>query len=513
MKMIDAIDKRMNLKMIKKILNEHFWIYPVAIGFLTRLIGLTRSSIWHDEGYTMWLLRYDFTEIISRTARDVHPPFYYLTSKIWVSVFGSSIFSIRFLSLLFSIGIIYFAYKIVEILINKKAAFWTGILLAFSPFMIRFGQEARMYGVVAFFTTLATYLLVKYLKEKKILYLGLYALSMIAAMYTQYYSFFIIISHWLIMVLYTKGIFNTNWIKLIKEKVGVFDYKWWLANIFMIIAYLPWFPVAYNQVTRVSGSYWIKPEWITIKTIPGNILQFIFYSHFDTVSAVKYIGPIIYWLSVLLVIGATFYLIIRKDLKKRIVALAIFGYLPMILVFILSKVRTPIYQDRYFPFSAVALFAMWGIAIAYIKNDLGRKIVGAICIVFLCAGIFIMRTDVNHQMLKLKEIYDSNKETGDIVMSGELYTFLDGAYYFGYDDIKLYSLSVDGYGETSLFYDIQNKYLINKYKLAPMMGRVWVIGKTGEKGYFDKNLWLGWGSKEYYSDNKDNGLRLMLYSR
>jgi uncharacterized membrane protein len=503
----------MNLKNIKSFFAKYLWSVPVALGGLLRVVWLTRSSIWHDEGYTMWLLRYNFAEIISRTARDVHPPFYYLVSKVWVSVMGTSVFSIRFLSLLFSVGIIYFAYKTVEILFNKRAAYWTGIIIAFSPFMIRFGQEARMYGVVAFFTTLATYLFVRYIKEKKIWLLVIYALSMIAAMYTQYYSFFVVITHWLIMLLYTKGLFKVNWIKLIKEKVGVFDYRWWLASVAMLVAYLPWFLVAYRQVTRVSGSYWIKPEWITIKTIPGNIFQFVFYSHFDTVAAVKYIGPVIYWVLVVAIIGATFYLATRKDLRRKIIALGIFGYVPMILVFVLSKLRTPIYQDRYFPFSAIALFAMWGIAIAYIKNDMLRKVAGTLAIIALCTGIYIMKIDVNHRMKEMTDTVKKNLVAGDLVLSGELYTFLDGSYYLGYGNVKLLSEPVDGFGETSLFYDKQADFLISKNKIPRLGRRIWVIGKTGEKDYFTSKVWAGWKSKEYFSENKNNGLRAVLYTR
>jgi mannosyltransferase len=503
----------MNMKRIKDYISKNLWTVPVVLGTALRLFGLTRSSIWHDEGYTMWLLRYNFSEIIARTARDVHPPAYYLISKIWVSILGNSVFSIRFLSLLFSVGIIYFAYRIVEMLFNKRAAFWTGVIIAFSPFMIRFGQEARMYGVVAFFTTLATYLFVRYLKERKVKLLVFYALSMIVAMYTQYYSFFVVISHWLIMLLYTKGIFNTNWLKLIKDKVGVFDYKWWLANISMLMAYLPWFYVAYKQVTRVSGSYWIKPEWITIKTIPGNILQFAFYSHFDTVAAIKYVGPFIYWAIVIAVIGATFYFARKKELRKKIIALGIFGYVPMILVFILSKLKTPVYQDRYFPFSAIALFAMWGIAIAYIKNDTVRKIAGGLTILALCTGIYIMRVDVNHQMKAMTDTVKKEMKVGDVVLSGELYTFLDGSYYMGYGNLKLLSDKVDGYGETSLFYDKQSDYLVNKASLARLGRRVWVIGKTGDKDYFTSKVWAGWRSKEYFTENKNNGLRAVLYTR
>jgi hypothetical protein len=97
--------KRIKTKMVDK---DYFWIFPILSTFIVRIIDLTKSSIWHDEGFTMWIIRYNPIEIISKTIRDVHPPAYYLMAKIWTFVFGDSVFAIRFLSLLFSIATIFY---------------------------------------------------------------------------------------------------------------------------------------------------------------------------------------------------------------------------------------------------------------------------------------------------------------------------------------------------------------------------------------------------------------------
>lgn len=481
----------MNTK-IKEFVTKYGWFVPVTIAFLLRIFDIARSSIWHDEGYTMWLLRYNIPEILTRTARDVHPPGYYLIAKPWVMIFGTSVFSIRFLSLIFSVGIVYLAYKIVTMIWNERAAFWTSLFLAFSPFLIRFGQEARMYGVVAFFTTLATYYFVKYYKEKKSIYLVGYTLAMIVAMYTQYYSFFVIISLWLILALYTPDFYKFHWLRGFKTASGVFNWKWWLANIALLAMYAPWFPIAYKQVTRVGGSYWIKPEWITVKTIPANVSQFVTYTHMDLVYNWNGIlGASLYWLAMLVLIGAGVFLFFDK--KKRLVAtsLYIFGYLPMILVFTLSKLRTPIYQDRYFPFSAIAIFAIWGCSVALIESKKVRIATGIALIAIMTFGIMVMRVEVNHQMKQVTDQIKSEKRAGDAVVSGSLYAYLDGSYYFNYQGIKLVSKSVDGYGETSLFYDQADIYIVNPERLGSLSDRVWVLGRKGEN-YTDGTPLQSW---------------------
>lgn len=484
-------------------------IFPVFIGFILRVIGLTHSSIWHDEGYTMWLLKYNIWEIIKRTARDVHPPGYYLLAKPWVNFWGSSEFSIRFFSLIFSVGIIYLVYIIVKEIIQKRAAFWSALFVALSPFMIRFGQEARMYGVVAFFTTLATYFFVKFIKEDNKKALIGYVLAVIVAVYTQYYAFFVIISHWLILSIYTPGFWRFKWKESLQKKVYIFNVNWWLANAAIFLSYLPWFYVAYKQVTRVSTSYWIKPEWITSRTIPGSVFQFLSYSHFDLFHEGGWWGRLFFWIVFAALFLFPLIFLRKKVALKNIISIYLFGYLPMILVYVVSKIKTPIYQDRYFPFSAIGIFVLWGTAIGYLKNKKTRYALAAVLVAIMILGQFIMRQNVNHKMKQLSKSVMLQAQESDVFISGELYTFLDGAYYLGYDRLKLLSGPVDGYGETSLFYDQQGKYIINPEILNNISGRLWLIGKS-DKDYFDQNKWVGWRGVTFF---EEGGLRATLFTK
>lgn len=499
---------------MKNMIKNKGLIFVLLSGLILRLFNLTSSSIWHDEGYTMWLVRYNFWDIIVRDFRDVHPPGYYILTKIWVSIFGTSVFAVRFFSLIFSAGIIYLVYKIIKEIWDEQAAFWASLITAFSPFMIRFGQEARMYGVVAFFTTLGTYYLVKFLKEKENKYLIPYALSMTVAVYNQYYAFFVIIVHWIIMATFTPGFFSLNWIKAFKNRINLFNPYWWLATISVFALYLPWFPVAYRQVTRVSGSYWIKPEWITIRTIPGNVLQFITYNHLDDLFRWGILGQVFYWLLILVLVFGGIYIFKNQEKRKIAASLFVYGFLPMVLVFTLSKLKTPVYQDRYFPFSALGLFAVWGVLISMIKNKYWRYGLITLVIGTLLIGNYIIHNEVNHQMAQVKKTVELQKRPGDIVLSGELYTFLDGAYYLGYDgQIKLISEPVDGYGESSLFYDQQEKYIVTLEEAKKLGNRIFVIGKTGDKPYYKPENWEGWDSNIFFEENKPNGLKVVLYFR
>lgn len=509
------IANRSKLHTMFGIPTDKLWIYPVFFGTFLRIYGVLMSSIWHDEGYTMWLLKYNPIQIIERTARDVHPPGYYLMAKPWVMIFGNSAFSIRFLSILFSIGIIYLVYKIVERLFNDRAAFWASMFVALSPFMVRFAQEARMYGVVAFFTTLGTYFLVRFIQDKSNKALIFYALSMMVAIYTQYYAFFVILVQWIVVAAITPGFFSFKWGKSLKKQLGVFNYKWWLAGIAPVILYLPWFPIAYKQVTRVGGSYWIKPEWINARTIPNNVLQFVFYNHLDTVYNTALWGQVLYWLVALTLIGTGFVFLYRKDLRNKTSLFLLYGYLPMMLVFTLSKLKTPVYQDRYFPFSAVAILALWGVGISTMKNKHTRMAVGGVVIVALIVGNVQMHLDTNHQMEALSVAVKNEMRPGDVIFSGELYTFLDGTYYFGDKKIQLISAPVDGYGESSLFYDQQSQYLVSESEAIALgtQNRVFIVGKVGDKKYFSNCLLDSSKSRVIYEDTRTNGVKAVLYEK
>lgn len=65
-------------------------MYLFVIGLLAiNAIRIFSDSIWGDEGFSIRLGNADISYIIDRTARDVHPPLYYLILKLFFVLFGT----------------------------------------------------------------------------------------------------------------------------------------------------------------------------------------------------------------------------------------------------------------------------------------------------------------------------------------------------------------------------------------------------------------------------------------
>ena len=123
----------------------------IISGFLTLVfLTISKASIWFDEAFSAYIIRFNFAEIWHYTSVDVHPPLYYFLLKIWSVFFGSSDFALRSLSVFFGFLTIILAYFLVKRLYNKKIALLAISFLAISPMLIRYSQEARMYTMVAF---------------------------------------------------------------------------------------------------------------------------------------------------------------------------------------------------------------------------------------------------------------------------------------------------------------------------------------------------------------------------
>ena len=130
------------------------WL-ALAAGAGLRFINITKSSIWHDEGYSLMLAPQSVSQILARTGRDVHPPLYYLSLHFWLELFGHSELAARSLSLACSVGTIVVIFFLMRDLFGPRPARLAALLAAAAPFLIRYAQEARMYAMVAFWLALA----------------------------------------------------------------------------------------------------------------------------------------------------------------------------------------------------------------------------------------------------------------------------------------------------------------------------------------------------------------------
>ena len=163
---------------------------------LVRSISLLKSSIWHDEGFSLMLASRSSLDIWLGSARDVHPPLYYEILHFWTEIFGNSVLSVRSLSLVAGIVVVWLGYQIAFMISKKRnVALLAGLLLSLNPFLIRYSQEVRMYGILGVFLLIAIVGLIKVSKDSKDWFgYVLYVIGVSAGLYTHYFTAMVVIA-------------------------------------------------------------------------------------------------------------------------------------------------------------------------------------------------------------------------------------------------------------------------------------------------------------------------------
>ena len=89
----------MGLKRTEK-LEKGILVGAAVLFFLLYLSLCFNDNVWTDEAFTIDLLKQDFGGILFGTASDVHPPLYYLIAKCFTFLWGSSLLSLKLVSIL-----------------------------------------------------------------------------------------------------------------------------------------------------------------------------------------------------------------------------------------------------------------------------------------------------------------------------------------------------------------------------------------------------------------------------
>ncbi len=465
---------KLGVRLAEKVSDRWWLAICMALSGTVQLSFISKASVWHDEGYSLMLAPQSIGQIVARTARDVHPPLYYFALHFWMQLFGSSELAVRSLSTVAILGSIAVMFLIIKRLFGSGAARLAVLVMGLAPFLIRYGQEARMYALVAFWVTLATYLLVRALDEHNLKLLYAYSGVMALALYTHYYAIFIVGVHWLYVLLRTKGRASSG-------ALNLKSWHWWLANLLILALFGPWLPKALSQFTRVQGAFWIPP--VSVQTLPATLAQWLSFTDMGKVA----------WLraGVFIATFALLVLAIRRDRlhRRSLILVASWAWFPPVAIFLASVAARPIYVDRYFVYSSVAFYGLL-VVLLYVKPlnlyTRVRQLLIAILLVTMTIGIQNVYSQASHRMRDIGEIVSQEASNGDQLVAGELYVYFDFSYY-NHTNLPLYLYApsgVSGYGETGLLYDRPQLILASYAQLSPASGYVWVIGKAGT-GDFD----------------------------
>lgn len=230
-------------------------------GFAFRLVRLGRQSLWYDETVSAVLAQKSIPELIAHTARDIHPPGYYLLLHFWAQAAGSSEFALAFFSLACGLLLVAVIFRLGTMLHSRQTGLWSAALVAFSPYNLWYSQEVRMYTLGALLGALAVYFTLRGLTRtslpiarwNRILPWAAYAVVSAAGLYTLYYFAFLLIA---------LNLFLLVDFALIQDRRQHFR-DWLAANIAIIVLYLPWISIAWKQATDPPVPPWRSyyPWW------------------------------------------------------------------------------------------------------------------------------------------------------------------------------------------------------------------------------------------------------------
>lgn len=221
----------------------------ILAGFGLRLFRLGADSLWYDETVSAFLAAETIPDLIAHTARDIHPPGYYLLLHFWTGLAGHSEFALSFFSLIFGVLLIPLTYLVARRLVNTSTALWAALLVALSPYHIWYSQEVRMYTLGAALGLVAAYCLWRELsrqsKSRSFYWLG-YFFAAALGLYTLYYfAFLLIVLSLLFLISYFLP--SPAWTKL---RLLL------LTNSLVLLAYLPWLPILWRQATDPPVPPW-----------------------------------------------------------------------------------------------------------------------------------------------------------------------------------------------------------------------------------------------------------------
>src|SRR4029453_19344125 len=139
------------------------WVVPVVLGAIVALgVALRfvqRSPLCLPGALSVNIARLPVGDLLDALRHDGHPPLYYLILHWWMRLVGEGDVAVRALSGLLAVATLPLAWIAGHRLAARWGGGWALVVVALSPYCVRYGTETRMYALVMLLV-LAGYLLV-----------------------------------------------------------------------------------------------------------------------------------------------------------------------------------------------------------------------------------------------------------------------------------------------------------------------------------------------------------------
>lgn len=357
------------------------------------------SDIWYDELFTMGLADQSCGKLISVTARDVHPPLYYLIVKFALTVSGTIMGSVhpvaaaKLVSVLpFFLCLIYAVTKVRRYFGMLSAGLLCFLIFTMSK-LSDYTVEIRMYGYALFFILAAmlhAYELV-YVGEKK-KYINWIALTLysLAACYTHYFA---CVAACMVYLYLLAALCREHRWK--QEAKGFFT-----SGLVCVAGYAPWLILAVTgQVGQIKENYWIPPlGWRTL----GGCVKFLFQPSFTNQKLNILLAVVLFACYAALLIGAVIKRRKEEEEKKRKVFFAagcvavLFGI--VLFGFLASFLIRPVFVYRYMLPALGVFWLAFALLVSAVKDK--KKLFIPLILLLLIVGLRNYRAFYGEEMWK-----------------------------------------------------------------------------------------------------------------
>ena len=209
----------------------------------------TRSDLWLDEALTVTIARQPLHEIPSYLKRDGAPPLFYVLLHFWMKVFGTSDYAVRSLPGVIGLATMPLTWVAGRRLAGRTGAWAALLLLATSPFAVRYDTETRMYSLLALLTVIGFLVLDRSLRRPRPGNLIGVAVVTGLLLYTHYWSLYLVgvVMLWLAWESW-RG--RPEWRRGARATFA--------AGLVGCLTFVPWLPIFEFQ-SRHTGTPWATP--------------------------------------------------------------------------------------------------------------------------------------------------------------------------------------------------------------------------------------------------------------
>jgi uncharacterized membrane protein len=252
----------------------------LGLGLLFRVAHLDQKVFWVDEvatalraaGYTKQEITVTLSDGVLHTPAELlryqqltpnrslsdamaafqkspeHAPLYFLLTRFWMQLFGSSVTAIRSFSVVCSLLALPGIYWLSRLLFGAGLVNWIAVgLMAISPFFVAYAQEARAYSLWVLMLVLSGTMLLRAIKHNTIARWALYGLMLSLSFYTSLLSLLVASGQGL----YVAATEKFHWSQRV-QRFGI-------AFMAALVALLPWlWLVAQSWRTIEANTTWMR---------------------------------------------------------------------------------------------------------------------------------------------------------------------------------------------------------------------------------------------------------------